>query len=202
MGRKSSAKSQTAPPAPPPSEPKRSSRSVLALLVVAALAVAAFAYLRQGAAAPEQPVASAAAQATPAAVPAANMKPHTQENLPPLQFPGYAPPRPPDVVRAAYRFAAEHPEVLSYVPCFCGCERSGHRGNHDCFVRERAVNGDVIAWEEHGMECAVCIDVADRSRQLFAEGKSVTDIRATIEREWAGRMPSHTPTPAAPHSSH
>jgi hypothetical protein len=37
--------------------------------------------------------------------------------------------------------------------------------------------------------------VADRSRQLFAEGKSVAEIRATVEKEWAGRMPSHTPTP-------
>lgn len=175
---------------------------MIAAVVAAVLAFGAFAYLRQGVPAPEQPIAVASKPATPAAVPAANMKPHTQENLPPLQFPGYAPARPPDVVRAAYRFAAEHPEVLSYVPCFCGCERSGHRGNHDCFVRERAVNGDVIAWDDHGMECAVCIDVADRSRQLFAEGKSVADIRATIEREWAGRMPSHTPTPPPPHSSH
>ena len=202
MGRKSSAKSQTAPPAPPRSEPKRSSMPVVVVVVAAVLAVGGFAYMRQGPATPEQPIASASRPVTPAVVPAANMKPHKQAVLPPLQFPGYAPPRPADVVRAAYTFAAEHPEVLSYVPCFCGCERSGHRGNHDCFVRERAVNGDVIAWEEHGMECAVCIDVADRSRQLFAEGKSVADIRATIEREWAGRMPNHTPTPAAPHSSH
>jgi hypothetical protein len=158
-------------------------------------------YSRQSAPTVEQSTAAATpaqTAAAPAAVPAAALQPHKQDTLPPLQFPGYPTPRSPDVVRAAYTFAAEHPEVLSYVPCFCGCERSGHRGNEDCFVRERAVNGDVIAWEDHGMECAVCIDVASRSRQLFADGKSVAEIRATIEREWAGRMPSHTPTPAAP----
>ncbi|HSG01576.1 MAG TPA: PCYCGC motif-containing (lipo)protein, partial [Vicinamibacterales bacterium] len=33
--------------------------------------------------------------------------------------------RPVDVVRATYEFAARHPEVLEYVPCFCGCERGG-----------------------------------------------------------------------------
>jgi hypothetical protein len=173
----------------------------LALLaaVAALVVVAAFMYLRPAQSA--APAADAAATA-PAAAPAAmaDLKPHPQANLPPLQFPGYPTPRAPEVVRAAYQFAAEHPEVLSYVPCFCGCERSGHRGNEDCFVRERAVNGDVISWEDHGMECAVCLDVADRSRQLFAAGKSVAEIRATIEREWAGRMPSHTATPAAPHS--
>jgi hypothetical protein len=56
-----------------------------------------------------------------------------------------------DVVNASYRFAAEHPEVLAYVPCYCGCERSGHRGNDDCFVAARAANGDVAEWEPHGM---------------------------------------------------
>ena len=97
--------------------------------------------------------------------------PHKQANLPPIPFRGYAPPRPPDVVTAAFVFAAEHPEMTSYVPCFCGCQQGGHKGNHDCFVRSRAANGDVIEWEEHGVECAVCIDVATRSRQLHGVGR-------------------------------
>jgi hypothetical protein len=204
MGRKSSSKSQAAPPAAPPAEPKGSRTAIVVVAVIAVgVAAGAFAYLRQVDAVSQTP----AAATTPAApvlstVTAAPLvlKPHVQENLPPLQFPGYATQRSPEVIRAAYKFAAEHPEVLSYVPCFCGCERSGHRGNEDCFVRERAVNGDVISWEDHGMECAVCLDVAQRSMQLFTSGQSVADIRATIEREWAGKMPSHTPTPAAPRS--
>jgi hypothetical protein len=197
MGRKSSTKSQTAPPLPPAGEPKRGPGAFIAAGLAVLVAVGVIVYLRQvGPSVEQSPAAQTAA--VPAAVPA-DLKPHPQSNLPPLQFPGYPTPRSPEIVRAAYSFAAEHPEVLSYVPCFCGCERSGHRGNEDCFVRERAVNGDVIAWEDHGMECAVCLDVADRSRQLFAEGKSVAEIRATVEREWAGKMPSHTPTPAAPH---
>jgi len=199
MGRKSSSKTQSAPPAPPAEGPKRGSGPIVAAIAAIVIAVGLFAYLRQAG----PPAERTAAAATPQSVavpepPPANLKPHPQQNLPALQFPGYPTPRSPEVVRAAYTFAAEHPEVLSYVPCFCGCERSGHRGNEDCFVRERAVNGDVIAWEDHGMECAVCLDVADRSRQLFAQGKSVAEIRATIEHEWAGRMPSHTPTPAPP----
>ena len=71
-------------------------------------------------------------------------------------MPGYPLGRSPEVITAAYRFAAEHPEILTYVPCFCGCERGGHRGNEDCFVKARAANGDVTEWEEHGMECNVC----------------------------------------------
>ena len=40
-----------------------------------------------------------------------------------------ASPRSPMTKIQPDRFAAEHPEILSYVPCFCGCERAGHRGN-------------------------------------------------------------------------
>jgi hypothetical protein len=128
----------------------------------------------------------------------AALGPHKQANYPPIPFQSYAPPRPPDVVTAAFQFAAEHPEVAAYVPCFCGCQQGGHRGNHDCFVRSRAANGDVIEWEEHGVECAVCIDVATRSRQLLASGASVTDIRAAIEREFVPSSSTMTPTPKPP----
>ena len=108
--------------------------------------------------------------------------------------------RPPEVVKAAYKFAAEHPEVLSYVPCFCGCEHQGHRGNEDCFVKARDINGDVVQWEDHGMECAVCLDVATRSLQMYTSGASVTDIRAAIEKEFTPLTTNHTPTPEPPHS--
>jgi hypothetical protein len=128
----------------------------------------------------------------------AALGPHKQASLPPIPFRGYAPPRPPDVVTAAFVFAAEHPEVTSYVPCFCGCQQGGHKGNHDCFVRSRAANGDVIEWEEHGVECAVCIDVATRSRQLLASGASVQEIRAAIEREFVPTAQTMTPTPKPP----
>jgi hypothetical protein len=122
-------------------------------------------------------------------------KPHPQKKLPPLPVQAYAPPRPPDVVRAAYVFAAEHPEVLSYVPCFCGCERAGHRGNEDCFVSRRDENGDVTDWEPHGLDCTVCIDVATEARQMFTSGAGVRDIRAAVEKKWAGFHGGHTPTP-------
>ncbi|SFA80687.1 Protein of unknown function with PCYCGC motif-containing protein [Bacillus sp. UNCCL13] len=35
----------------------------------------------------------------------------------------------------AYQFAVAHPEVLNYIPCYCGCnEEEGHTNNTDCFV--------------------------------------------------------------------
>jgi hypothetical protein len=70
--------------------------------------------------------------------------------LPPLPASPYALPRPPEVIRAVYTFAARHPEVLHYVPCFCGCERSGHNDNDDCFIQSRDAKGRPT-WEPHGM---------------------------------------------------
>src|SRR5438876_5217440 len=55
--------------------------------------------------------------------------PHPQSQLPPLHLPEVDPrllPRPPEVIQATYKFAAAHPEVLSYVPCLCGCDKTGH----------------------------------------------------------------------------
>ena len=57
----------------------------------------------------------------------------------------------PEVVRAVHLFAARHPEVLGYMPCFCGCQRSGHKHNDDCFVAGRDSSGKVTAWEYHGV---------------------------------------------------
>jgi hypothetical protein len=81
----------------------------------------------------------------------ARFGPHPQASLPPLPLNQAMPVRPLAQVQAVYEFAAEHPEILGYVPCYCGCERDGHRGNDDCFVRRRAPNGDVVEWEPHGM---------------------------------------------------
>jgi hypothetical protein len=205
MGRKSAAKSQHASStagAPPPSEPGRSSTPLLATGIVLVLAIAGLvAYTRSSQPAPAAEVAQAAPPAVVDPPAAAKLGPRPQATLPPLPFQAYAPPRPMETVKAVYRFAAEHPEVLSYVPCFCGCERGGHRGNDDCFVKSRNAQGDVTEWEPHGLDCAVCLDVANEAMQMTRSGASVRDIRAAIEAKWNRPGSGHTPTPM-PHSDH
>ena len=204
---KPSRKTQTPPPQTPPSK----SRGILlaAGVVVAGAVIAAAMYLQRDNAQPEtvaqaapSPLsAPASAPTTADTQPAVVLKPHPQTDYPPLRLPGYALPRPAEVITAAYRFAAEHPEVLTYVPCFCGCERSGHKGNEDCFVQKRGANGDVTEWTEHGMECTVCIDVATQAQQMYASGASVRDIRAAVEAKWGAQGAqnhAHTPTPEPP----
>ena len=203
MGRKSSAKATAPQSSQGDSKPPASGRSSTALVVAIVALVAGaggYAYMSNSRNASAAADHSEHAQTAPPASDArwAKFGPHKQANYPPMPTQAYAPPRPMNVVREAYLFAAEHPEILSYVPCFCGCERGGHQGNHDCFVANRDQKGDVTAWEPHGLECTVCIDVATEARQLYASGANVREIRAAVEKKWAGFNGGHTPTPAAP----
>ena len=119
--------------------------------------------------------------------------------LPPLPYEGYPASRPMQVVQAVYEFAARHPEVLSYMPCFCGCDRSaGHRANHDCFVKRRDATGRVVEWDSHGYGCAVCIDVARDSMQMYNSGASMASIRTAIDTKYGSRFPATMQTPKPP----
>lgn len=103
-----------------------------------------------------------AAEATPAAAGASGPAPITASEapmpdsldglpMPPLPYVPQMVPRPVDLVKQAYVFAAQNPGVLGYVPCYCGCENNGHVSNVDCFVGSRAPNGAVESWDTHGM---------------------------------------------------
>ena len=156
---------------------------------VIVLAVVAFLGLNGGSEAPATPEGEiASASDEPPEPPPAPPAPPPSERtptppgdaaMPPLQLQANLIPRDPALIRDVYLFAARHPEVLEYVPCFCGTVR---------------------AWEEHGMACIACVDVGRTAMQMYASGARVTDIRAEIERQYAG-SPLHTPTPAPPESA-
>jgi len=204
MGRKSSSKSQNREAIPGgPNEPRKpaSSTGLVAGIVVVLIAVVGYVVYTKSSAAPDS--AGSSAQVTPAPMTpvepvSAKLGPHIQASLPPLPMQAYAPPRPMETVKAVYKFAAEHPEILSYVPCFCGCEKGGHHDNEDCFVARRDAKGDVVEWEPHGLDCTVCLDVAVQAMQMHASGASVRDIRASVEQKWAGFKGGHTPTADPP----
>jgi hypothetical protein len=214
MGRKSSAKDQrqatgAGTQGAPPKAGKGPGALILVGVIVLALGVGGYVIWSHNAAVAAAD--AAAAQAATEKADAAQMVqsvdfakkmtalgPHHQASYPPIPYQDFAPPRPVQTVDAAFQFAAEHPEVLSYIPCFCGCQHMGHRGNEDCFVKSRAANGDVTEWEPHGVECQVCIDVATRARQMTASGASVDQIRTAVEKEFKANFQSETPTPPAP----
>ena len=78
-------------------------------------------------------------------------------------------------IRDAYRVAKEIPEVLAQQPCYCYCERKGHRGLLDCFRTE------------HAASCDICIKEALLAGEMHRQGKSAEEIRnAIIQGRWAG----------------
>ena len=56
----------------------------------------------------------------------------------------------------------------------------------------------MVAWEAHGTECAVCLDVGRDAMQMYSAGASIRDIRNAIERKYAAAFQNHTPTPQPP----
>ena len=156
-------------PAPPPAEPRSKGGgrwALIALVVVVVAGAGALLFLRgdRSATAPEQareaaaaaPSTATAGTGASAGAPASAAPQFTSEDLEGLPMPPlpYVPQTagPADLMRQAYVFAARNPDVLDYVPCYCGCgQTDGHVGNTDCFVESRAPNGAVTEWDVHGM---------------------------------------------------
>lgn len=52
------------------------------------------------------------------------------------------------LVQETYIMAAQYPEVVASVPCYCGCyEEDGHISNLDCYVDQMGPNNEVIEWD-------------------------------------------------------
>lgn len=141
-----------------------------------------------GGAAPSPPPAAAAAPTVRQA------RASDDGELPPLPVVQFASARPAPLTKAAYAFAARHPDVLRHIPCFCGCERNGHGHNEDCFISRRNADGSP-EWNPHGIGCGICIDVAVAAMQMHSNGASVADIRRAIDQKYKSEYPTSTPTP-------
>jgi hypothetical protein len=122
----------------------------------------------------------------------------TKLSTPPIPNPGFVPSRPVDVVRSVYEFAGQHPEVLKFVPCYCGCEANGHPHNESCFVKRRDAKGNVAEWDPHGFGCQICIDVARDAMLMYRSGADPVAIRSSIEKKWTPKFRTKTPTPNPP----
>lgn len=56
------------------------------------------------------------------------------------------------IVQETYLMAANYPEVLASVPCYCNCNASaGHMSNLDCFVKDMGPENTINEWDPHGI---------------------------------------------------
>lgn len=74
----------------------------------------------------------------------------------------------PVEAQAAYLIAQQKPKLLSQMPCFCYCDRFGHKSLHDCYV------------STHAQQCDVCLQEAIEADQMDKQGMSPEEIRAVI----------------------
>jgi hypothetical protein len=88
----------------------------------------------------------------------------------------------------AYAYAIARPDVVDWLPCYCGCVAMDHRNNGDCYMKPREA-GMPLVFEEHASFCKVCVDIALQAKSMAAEGKTLLQIRAAIDREHGGLGP-------------
>jgi hypothetical protein len=56
----------------------------------------------------------------------------------------------PASVQEAYRFAIANQELLSQIPCFCGCGAVGHKSNLSCYMVEDGEPG-ILQYDYHAL---------------------------------------------------
>lgn len=89
-----------------------------------------------------------------------------------------------------YTFAMQHPEVLTYMPCTCGCGPMGHNSNWNCYVRSIDADGTVV-FDEHAVGCPVCQDITEDVIRLWQRGSPLSEIRDYVDATYTGPQ---TPT--------
>jgi hypothetical protein len=98
----------------------------------------------------------------------------------------------PQVVRQSYQFAADNPELMKQIPCYCGCVDLGHSSNYACYVSGVDANGK-ITFDEHALGCSICVDITQDVVRLSKLGKSVADIKAYIDQSYSQYGPANIP---------
>ena len=91
-------------------------------------------------------------------------------------------------VQEAYHFALANPDnILSQMPCYCGCiQRGVHKNNRDCFINEDARGNDYF--DKMGLNCGTCIDIALAVKNLYGQGKSAQEIKDVITNKFKGTL--------------
>ncbi|TMU86845.1 hypothetical protein FGG79_01480 [Bacillus sp. BHET2] len=99
-----------------------------------------------------------------------------------------------DNMKLIYTSAAKNPELLQYIPCYCGCgDSADHESNLNCFVYE--LKGEKVVWDDHGTRCQLCLKIAAESIVKYKNGESIKQIRNYIDEQYKEGYAKPTPTP-------
>ena len=98
----------------------------------------------------------------------------------------------PKVVQTAYQFAAANPDVLTQLPCYCGCGNMEHTSNYSCYVADENADG-MLTFDNHALGCSICVDITVDAMRMLDEGKPVNEIRSYIDQTYSAFGPSNMP---------
>ena len=98
----------------------------------------------------------------------------------------------PVAVKQAYQFNVANPDVMTQIPCYCGCGSMGHTSNYSCYVSSVDADGKVN-YDTHALGCSICVDITQDTMRLLKQGKSVPEIKAYVDQTYAQYGPSNMP---------
>lgn len=94
----------------------------------------------------------------------------------------------PFVVREAYQFAAYNPDVVTALPCYCGCGAMGHTSNYSCYVAGRDENGEIV-YDNHALGCQICVDITQDAMRMLDEDRSMDEISDYVDATYSAFGP-------------
>ena len=98
----------------------------------------------------------------------------------------------PEVVRTAYQFAVTNPDVLTQLPCYCGCGSMGHTSNYACYIAGENSDGTPI-FDNHALGCSICVDITVDAMRMLDDGQSIDAIRSYVDQTYSAFGPSNIP---------
>ena len=103
----------------------------------------------------------------------------------------------PEDVQMAYQFAMDRPDIMMWMPCYCGCgDHAGHKSAKNCFIKESSAATNV-EFDEHGASCQMCVAIALDTKAMTEEGQPLREIRTFIDDKY-GDIGASTDTPLPP----
>ena len=98
----------------------------------------------------------------------------------------------PIAVQEAYQFNVANPEIMTQIPCYCGCGAMGHTSNYSCYVSGVEADGKVN-YDTHALGCSICVDITQDTMRLLQQGKTVPEIKAYVDQTYSQYGPSNMP---------
>jgi hypothetical protein len=96
----------------------------------------------------------------------------------------------PVTVKQAYQFAVANPDILSQLPCYCGCGGMGHTSNYSCYVAGEDDSGDLM-FDGHALGCSICVDITQDAMRMLEDGKSTAEILSFVDQTYSRFGPSN-----------